>query len=77
VGDRPGPAFYGADGFHPTLLGSWLAALVMYEQITGLDARDLPASIPAGASSVPVDGAVAALVQAAAHEANVRHARVP
>lgn len=73
----PDLALYGSDGFHPTLLGSWLAALVMYEQISGLDARDLPASIRMGGNSVPVDEAVAALVQAAAHEANVRHARVP
>lgn len=32
---------YGGDGYHPAPLGSWLAALVLYEQLTGGDARAL------------------------------------
>ncbi|KPJ83288.1 MAG: hypothetical protein AMS19_04935 [Gemmatimonas sp. SG8_23] len=66
---------YGSDGFHPSVLGTYLAALVMYEQITGLDARALPAVITGAAGSLELDEEVAAALQAAAHEANLRHAR--
>jgi hypothetical protein len=31
----PNLAFYGADGFHPTVLGSYLSALVIYQGLTG------------------------------------------
>ena len=34
---------YNADGLHPSELGTYLAALVMYERFTGKDARLLPA----------------------------------
>lgn len=34
---------YDADGLHPSALGTYLAALVMYERFTGKDARLLPA----------------------------------
>lgn len=34
---------YNADGLHPSALGTYLAALVMYERLTGKDARRLPA----------------------------------
>jgi hypothetical protein len=44
-------ALYGPDGFHPSLLGSYLVALVMYEQLAVQDPRDLPAEIP-----TPSDG---------------------
>ncbi len=37
---------YGVDGFHPSQLGTYAAALVMFEQLSGKDTRDLPASIP-------------------------------
>lgn len=73
----PDVALYGPDGFHPSLLGTYLAALVMYEQLSELDARDLPATIPPGGGSVPIEADVALLLQEAAHEANARHARTP
>jgi len=68
---------YGPDGFHPSVLGTYAAALVMYEQIAGLDARDLPASVTTASGTLAVDPAVAELLQAAAHEANLRHRRRP
>jgi hypothetical protein len=67
----PDLVLYGPDGFHPSAAGTYVAALVMYEQISGLDARDLTAA-DAGLS---IDTEVDALLRAAAHEANVRHAR--
>ena len=39
----PAPSLYGADGFHPSPAGPFLAALVVYERITGRDPRTLPA----------------------------------
>lgn len=66
---------YGTDGFHPSVHGTYLAALVMYEQIAGLDARDLPASITSSSGTFSVDPEIAAGLQEAAHEANLRHRR--
>lgn len=73
----PDLALYGPDGFHPSLLGTYLAALVIYEQLSGQDARDLPPSAPAPTGSVTLEPSVATLLQEAAHDANVRHARTP
>lgn len=68
----PDLPLYGSDGFHPSIYGTYLAALVMYEQITGGDPRDLPARIP-GAGEIDTERAQ--LLQSAAREANARHAR--
>lgn len=43
---NPDLQLYGPDQFHPSTLGSYLAALVMYEVLSGESARDLPASTP-------------------------------
>jgi hypothetical protein len=68
----PDLPLYGSDGFHPSVLGTYLAALVMYEQLTGRDPRDLPATIP---GSGAIDAGLALQLQEAAREANARHAR--
>ncbi len=52
-----------------------VAALVMYEQLSGLDPRDLPARIPSTGGAVSMDEDLALLLQEAAREANARHAR--
>lgn len=67
----PDLRLYGPDQFHPSALGTYLAALVMYEQLSGRDARTLPD----GAGGFPIDAEIEALLREAAHEANVRHAR--
>jgi hypothetical protein len=67
----PDLVLYGPDRFHPSTQGTYVAALVMYEQISGLDARDLTAA-DAGLTLTPE---VDAILRGAAHEANVRHAR--
>lgn len=73
----PDLPLYAADDFHPSPYGTYLAALVMYEQLSGLDARDLPAVVLTLAGAQPIDAGLADLLQAAAHEANTRHARQP
>jgi hypothetical protein len=69
-----GLALYGPDGFHPSLLGSYLAALVMYEQLAAQDPRDLPAEIPTPSGTVELTQEVATIVQEAAVDANARFA---
>jgi hypothetical protein len=64
---------YGADGFHPTVTGSYLAALTIYAGLTGASPIGLPvrlrlrngATVEVGASDGPV-------LQAAAEEAVAR-----
>jgi len=58
-------SLYGSDNFHPSPMGTYLAALVIYERITGRDARDLPA---AGASQMlAIPDSTVQKLQAAAH----------
>jgi hypothetical protein len=66
---------YGADGFHPSVLGTYLAALVMYQQLSGRDPTDLPPRIANGGGTADIDPELALLLQGAAAEANARFAR--
>jgi hypothetical protein len=59
---------YGPDGFHPTATATYLAALVIYQQITGRS----PVGLPAG-TGMPADRAL--LLQEAAQEANAQFGR--
>lgn len=61
---------YGRDGFHPSRLGTYLAALVIYQQLSGRDPRELPPSIPGYRKDDPITPGQAQLLQAAAAEAN-------
>jgi len=45
--------FYGPDGFHPTPLGSYLAALVIYRQITGRSVAGLAPTLTSPAGAFP------------------------
>ena len=65
---------YGPDGYHPSELGTYLAALVVYEGITGHDARSLPAEVLVGGRRLSVPQGRVRLLQRAAHEAMVRFA---
>ncbi len=67
----PAPV-YGGDGFHPSPTGTYLAALVIVERLTGRDPRTLPtqgsnAGIPAGLMPEMVKA-----LQEWAHTANLR-----
>lgn len=68
VGSTP-VGVYGPDGYHPSVLGSYLAALTVVELVTGRDVRNLP---HATLNGLPVlDAQVDALLKRLAHEANV------
>ncbi|MDB4883620.1 MAG: hypothetical protein JWL95_2386 [Gemmatimonadetes bacterium] len=62
--------FYGADDFHPSPLGTYLVALVMYERITGRDARTLPARATVDGAPSAMSPATIRLLQEAAHATN-------
>ncbi|MDQ3243208.1 MAG: hypothetical protein M3Q09_05745 [Gemmatimonadota bacterium] len=66
---------YGADGFHPGELGTYLAALVLYERITGKDARSLPARAIAGGRTLNVEETTVRLLQRIAHETSEQFPR--
>jgi hypothetical protein len=70
----PSLQLYGPDGFHPTLLGSYLAALVMYEQLSGRSLLDLPPEIRTRSSATPLTADLAHKLQSAAQTANAKHA---
>jgi hypothetical protein len=62
-------ALYGADGFHPTVAGSYLAALVITRQLTGKSIDNVPAALslagpPASRVVIP-DGEAVVLRRAA------------
>ena len=59
---------YAADGLHPTPLGTYLAALVLYERIIGRDARLLGPRVVVNGVPIDVDVATVRLLQRTAHE---------
>jgi hypothetical protein len=68
---------YGPDGIHPSPLGTYLAALVMYEQLTGRNALSLPAQLIERWGLDPpttVPAATIVTLQQAAHAANQKWA---
>jgi hypothetical protein len=68
----PGIELYAEDGLHPTVAGSYLAALVMYERLYNRPSTGLPALLTLGASSpeLSLPPVLASLLQEAAAEAN-------
>lgn len=68
-------AFYGEDQFHPSVLGTYVAALVMYQRITGRSPLGLPARLrTTNGVEVDIPPAVARLLQDVAAETNARFA---
>ena len=67
---NPAHALYGVDGYHPGREGTYLAALVIYEKLTGKDARELPVDMPVGADRFVLPETVVRELQIAAHIAN-------
>jgi hypothetical protein len=74
----PALAFYGRDGFHPTPLGTYLAALVVYQQVSGRSPVGLPATLTSPTGAFPpivIASELATLLQNAAVEANAAVSR--
>ena len=70
----PGLSLYGPDGYHPAELGTYVAALVVYEGITGHDAQSLgPEAVVAG-RKLSVPEATVRVLQRVAHETVARFA---
>jgi hypothetical protein len=67
---QPNLPLYSADGFHPSALGTYLTALVLYERITGHDARLLPGQAVVQGIPENVPESIVRLLQRAAHETN-------
>jgi hypothetical protein len=67
---------YGPDGFHPSAAGSYLAGLVMYGLLTGESPVGLPSTLRLGNGALlTIEPSLAAMLQAAAAEANTRFGR--
>ncbi len=64
----PSVPLYGPDGFHPTPTATYLAALVIYQQVTGRSPAGLPAL-------TPMSDQRARVLQDAAEEADQRFGR--
>ena len=71
----PDIELYGPDRFHPSPLGTYVAAAGIYGQLTGLDPRDLRDGIP-GFDGSATDGDLET-ARRAAWRANLDHRRVP
>jgi len=61
---------YGGDGFHPSPMGTFLAALEIYERITGRDPRTLPPLAFSNGQPLALSEETIRRLQSAAHEAN-------
>jgi hypothetical protein len=64
----PNLALYGPDGFHPSALGSYLAALVIYEGLTGHPSETLPPVAMVAGQNLAVSSSTVRLLQRTAHE---------
>jgi hypothetical protein len=74
----PSLALYGPDGFHPSPVGSYIAALMFVERLSGRSPVGLPnpsASNDKALRGVTVDAAQLRILQDAAAEANLRAGR--
>ena len=68
-------ALYGSDAFHPSTLGTYVAGLVIYQQITGASPVGLPSALRTRRNAVyAIEPRLARQLQLAAAEANRRHA---
>jgi len=61
-------ALYGPDGFHPSVLGTYLAALVIFARLYDVSPDLVPSSFAVGSTTLRVPDAVAAHMREAAKE---------
>ncbi len=72
-----GLPLYGSDGYHPSAMGSFLTALVIYQRITGRDPRTLAPHAFAAGAPWPLASDTLAWLTAAASAANAASPRLP
>ena len=70
--ENPSITLYGFDGYHPAPLGTYLAALVVYEKVTHHDARKLPGVAVVAGNSLSASETTVRFLQRIAHEAAAR-----
>jgi hypothetical protein len=68
---------YGPDGFHPSSIGTFLAALEIYERVTGRDVRTLPPFAFSNGQRMGLPEATVRMLQSAAHDANIAFPQNP
>jgi hypothetical protein len=71
--EDPTLPLYGPDGYHPGYLGTYLAALVVYEKVTGHDARLLPGVAYVSGANIGTPEQVVRMLQRVAHETVLRY----
>lgn len=59
---------YGPDGFHPSVLGTYVAALVIAGGLDGIDPRKTGARIPTASGGITIAAELATVLQDAAAE---------
>jgi hypothetical protein len=69
----PTLVLFGSDGYHPAPLGSYLAAITIYEKLTGHDARHLSGSAFMNGAALNVPTTTVRMLQAVAHEMDAQH----
>ncbi|MEO8576070.1 MAG: hypothetical protein ABI556_05190 [Gemmatimonadales bacterium] len=69
----PSVQLYGPDGYHPGRLGTYLAALVVYERVTGHDARLLPSNPTVAGTTLAASEQLVKFLQQVAHDAILRY----
>lgn len=69
---NPQIALYGADGYHPGALGTYLAALVVFERVTGRDSRTLTPVAVVGGVQLNAPESTVRFLQQIAHETVAR-----
>jgi len=75
--EDPNLQLYGGDGFHPSEIGTFLAALEIYERISGRDVRTLPPRAFSDGLPLTLPEATVRLLQQAAHAANAQFPALP
>lgn len=68
----PNLALYGPDGFHPSIAGSYLAALTIFGRLYDRSVVGLPRGLTVRGGSFQLSAGLAATLQAAADEVNGR-----
>ena len=64
---------YGIDRYHPARLGTYLAALVVYERVSGRDVRSLPATATVAGTRLVASEQTIRFLQQIAHETVLRY----